>query len=229
MKLHQLFLTFLLLLAAFQFCFSQEKPKAVLIDNIIYPANCDDLVARLQRLMDETTNKNSVSYVIIHPVKGKLLPSLLFERWTIGRKFPSEKFIIVRGKEENELRLELWLVPKGAELSFAVDESTWNFSLPSLKKPYQFYSYTNGEDAICNSEGQKKHFAEILLANPTFRGHLVIYEKTLEKYRRTKNLLVSELVKDYSIPHNQLRTFFVKEIDYDFSNVEFWLVPQRKK
>ena len=228
MKAQKILLILICLFAVSQISFGQEKPQAVLFDKIVYPTNCDDLVARLQRLMDETTNKNSVAYVVIHPVKGKFLQSLVFERWTIGRKFPPDKFRIVRGNEADLLKIELWLASKDSELPFLLEETNWNFAMPTLKKPYQFYSYTNGEDAVCNSLGQKQHFAEILLANPTFRGHLVIYEKTFAKYRQTKNALLSDLVKDYNVPQNRLRTFFVKDIDYDFSDVEFWLVPQRK-
>lgn len=229
MKSQKILLILICLFDFSQISFGQEKTQAILFDRIINLTNCCDLDARLQGFMDEVTNKNSVGYVVIHPVKGKLLPSLIFERWTMGRNFSAEKFKIVRGKEKAQLEIELWLAPKNSELPFLADEAEWNFALPGLIKPYEFYSNTNGEDAVCSSLGQKRHFAEILLANQSFRGHLVIYEKTLKKYQQTKNSLLDELVNNYNIPRSRLKTFFIKETNYDFSNIEFWLVPKKRK
>ena len=43
--------------------------------------------------------------------------------------------------------------------------------------------------------------------------------------------LLNELVNEHKIPQNRLKFFYVKNktYSYEFADIEFWLVPQKKK
>ncbi len=63
------------------------------------------------------------------------------------------------------------------------------------------------------------------------RGHLVITDKTTKNFVSTKKDLLNELVNEHKISQNRLKFFYVKNktYSYEFADVEFWLVPQKKK
>lgn len=223
MKLRRLFFTFLISLAAFQFCFSQEKPKAVLFTEVENP-NCEILLATADAFFNELNNDpNSQGYAVIYGKKNDLREKLTYELWLNGamifRKFDDSRIIKIRGADAENLKIEFWKVPTGAEKPM-FNELKWNFVFPAKTKPFVFH---DEYEQICYSGSFEKAFAEYLNANPDARGHIVIYETSNKKYLKQKKeaqKLLSE------IPQNRLRFFQVKS---DSSNVEFWLVPKKKK
>jgi len=221
MKLRYLIFTFLLLLAAFQFCFSQEKPKAVLVTEF-EDANCEILLAQMDNLMVELNNDpNSQGYAIIYGKKNGLRGNLAYELWINGsmefRKFDSSRITTVRGEETENLKIQFWKVPAGAEKP-SFNEGKWNFVFPPKTKPFVFHD--DYSDQICSYVSFEKVFAEYLNANQRARGHIVIYEKSVNKYKKRKKETQNLLSK---IPQNRLKFFYVKS---DTSNIEFWLVPK---
>jgi hypothetical protein len=226
MKLRRLFFAFLLLLAAFQFCFSQEKPKAVLIDEFD-KVTCDELSLRLDELfLALTTNEGSKGYIIISGYKNEPIKKYSFAEMIKGyanlTKLVNKRFVFIFNDAENA-RTQLWLVPTDSDVStFA--QKTENYELPQTFKPTLIYA--NSWDEFCAESFSNELYSKFLQTNSNVKGNLVIYEKSLKNFRKTEKTLLDELVKVYKIPPNQLKTFYVRK---NISDVEFWLVPKKKK
>lgn len=223
MKLRRFLFAFLISLAAFQFCLAQEKPKAELVFEFGNDG-CEILLANMDYFYSELQNNpDSHGYVVISGKGDDTLKKLRYELLINGsiafRKFDANRINKVRGAETNNLKIQLWKVPAGAEKP-VFNEAKWNFVFPPETKSFVFQDYN---EQICYSVGYEKAFGEYLDANPNAKGHIVIYEKSPKKYQKQKQA-VQKLLS--TIPQNRLRFFQVKK---DTSNVEFWLVPKNKK
>jgi len=63
------------------------------------------------------------------------------------------------------------------------------------------------------------------------RAHIVITDKPTENFANAEKDLLNQLVNEYRISPNRLKFFYVKDkkSPYEFADVEFWLIPQKKK
>ena len=231
MKLQKYFYVLIILFASIQICFGQERPKAELIDEFGL-IGCEGILSRIDNFMVEIMNEpNSVGYAVIYGKKNKALDSLQYEGWINGnvrfRRFNEDRLITIRGKEQDNLKIELWIVPAGIEKPFFT-ESKWNLDLSGIK-PFIFFA-DNYDAGICPGNPLAT-YAELLFANPNFRGHIVFQDKTDKKFRIREKEILDELVNYYKIPRNRLKLFYDKDKNYPyhFTNVEFWLVPKRQR
>jgi len=223
MKLLKILLNLICLLAVSQVYFGQEKPQAIQIDEF-GNISCDDFLARTDNFFLELQNHpTSQGYVLIYGNKDDLRKKIVYELWTNGaikfRNFDSERVIQVRGAETENIKIQFWRVPAGAEKP-DFNEAWWDFVFQSKTKPFIFH---DDFEQICSSVSFEKVFVEYLNANPLARGHVVIHEKSLKQFEKQKRE-TQDLLKD--IPSNRLRYFFIKS---DYSNTEYWLVPRKKK
>ena len=129
MKSQKVFLISAILFASFQIGFAQENHKAVLIDEFGL-IGCEELLARLDNFMSDLMNEpNSIGYAVIYGKQGNLIDNAKYEGWINGqirfRNFDAGHLIAVRGKERDNLKIELWRIPKGIEKPFSA-ESKWN-------------------------------------------------------------------------------------------------------
>lgn len=229
MKLHQLFLTFLLLFAAFQFCLSQEKPKAVLDDKFGAIIN-DDLLARIDGFFQNiTADKNSKGYIIVHGTKNNSLLKYTFERHIKGcfrwANFPENNFTFVLAEDRDKFEVELWKVPNGAEKPQFI-ETPRDYKILELTKPRYVYKL-NIDDSYCPLFFNMEFYSNLLKANPNLIGKIIIYEKALKNYQKEKLKYSRELVKTYRISPQQM--IFVRGKYYGEPDAEFLLVPKKKK
>lgn len=223
MKLQKTFLLIILLLAAFQVCFGQETPKAILVDEFS-AIGCEDFLSRINNFYIQLQNDpNSQGYAVISGDNSYLRRKLAYELWLNGAvkflKRDGNRIIKVRSKETSEIKIQLWIVPASAEKP-DFDEAIWDFKFPPKTKPFIFH---DSFEQICSSVFFENVFVEYLEANPSSRGHIVIYDKSPETYRKEKEKIQKLL---FQIPQNQLKFFYIKK---DHSNIEFWLVPRKKK
>lgn len=223
MKLRRCLFAFLISLAAFQFCFSQEKLKAVLFneDNNL---NCEILLASMDVFYSELINEPTAKgFVVIYGKKEAAREKLGYELYINGsikfRNFDGRRITVIRGAETENLKLQYWKVSVDAEKP-AFTEVEWDFVFPLKTKPFIFHNYNEN---ICSSVYFEKAYFEYLNANPDSKGHIAIYAKSLKIYQKEKSEIQNLLSE---IPKNRLRFFYIKS---DYSNVEFWLVPRKKK
>lgn len=233
MKLRRLFFAFLLSLAAFQFGFSQEKPKAILFDKFSRTVE-EETSARVDAFMQELTNDpTSQGYVVIHPKKDSASQDFVRERRYVTfiknkislQKFDKSRIEIVRGNVGGEIELELWKVQSGAEKPFLI-VGKWSEILPDLSKAFVFgISYP--DEIFPNFIPE--FYANCINTNENLYGHIVAYYNYKWKFflkSEVKNQLET-LTKEYKIPRNRLKVFSKKIVGEPY--IEFWLVPKKKK
>lgn len=224
MKSQKIIILLIFVFVCFQIHPSQGVPKAELIDNFSR-ISCDDFLMRLDVFYGELLNDpTSQGYVVIYGDNADLRIKLVYELWTGGsirfRNFDVNRIKIIRGIETRELNIQLWKIPAGGEKT-DFKEAGWDFTFAPKTKPYIFYDEFN--DQICSSVPFEKVYAEYLNANPNAFGHIVIYGKSRRNYQRQKNE-TQILLKD--APQNRLRFFQIRD---ERENVEYWLVPRKKK
>jgi hypothetical protein len=233
MKLRPLLFAFLIWLAAVQFCFSQEKPKAVLFDKFSETVE-EETSARVDIFMGDLINEpTSQGYVVIHPKKDSANKDFVrerrYEKFIKNKislqKFDKSRIEIIRSEVRDEIELELWKVQPGAEKPFLIVEK-WSEILPDLSKAFVFgISYP---DQIFPNF-IPEFYADYINKNENLRGNIVVYYNY-----EWKNYLKNEakdqlktLTKEYKIPRNRLKVYYKKIVGEPY--IEFWLVPKKKK
>lgn len=217
-------LIFLTVFISFQVCFGQEISKSVLIDKF-GQTGCEDYGARIDLWSADVNNTpNSKGYALIRGPKNEPLQRISHREWIYGqllyRNIKSDKFIVIEAGESEELDIELWKVPNGVEKPFEIN-TKWDYSLP-LNKALIYYA-SEDDGGICPYINRSKVFVELLQANPHLRGNVVIYEESVNQFRKRKEDLLKEMS---SISQNRLRFFYSKK-SYS-GHIELWLVPKKK-
>ncbi|HEV8160027.1 MAG TPA: hypothetical protein VGP58_13410 [Pyrinomonadaceae bacterium] len=232
MKLQKYFLVLIILLASLQICYGQENPQAIKVDEF-GKANCEDFWARFDNFFNDLQNDpTSMGYIIIYGEKNSLRANLGYEKLTNGivrfRNLDSSRLVIIRGEEKDAIHIEFWRVPAGAETPAFV-QGNWDLTVKQ-NKPFILGGYSEG-DGICPTNTSVKLFADYLTANPNMRAHIVITDKPTENFANAEKDLLNQLVNEYRISPNRLKFFYVKDkkSPYEFADVEFWLIPQKKK
>ncbi len=111
--------TILFLLAAALSGFAQENPRAEL--NGEYGSiGCDHAGAYFDNFLVGLRDRPGLrGYAVIYPKKGMLKEASWIKKRIEGRiffrKFDKARITIVEGEERDDLRVQLWLVPAGAE------------------------------------------------------------------------------------------------------------------
>jgi hypothetical protein len=230
MKLQKVFLISLILVAL-QICFGQEKPKAELVDEFgkIY---CEELRVRIDSFYQNGlgSSSSSTGYIVINGNKNNSLEKYLLEvrfKSAVGsQKYDFNRVVFVRGKDNDSTHGQFWLVPEGAEKP-DFDEENWDYSLPELNKAVKFHERIWEDfDDICpsNRNFSEELYAKLLLGNPNFRGNIVISGNSSKNIKKE---LIKVFVNQYKIPANRLKFFYDKN-GYP-ENVEYWIVPTKKK
>lgn len=230
MKLTTAFFILLILFTCSHICFSQEEQKAVLysaVGNVVE----EEFAAHFDAFMQELArNPNLQGYAVIHPKLNSTEQNFKrergYERFIKNRisivKFDKSRINIVRSNDKDEIEVEFWTVPPGAEKPFPIEEK-WAETLPDLTKPFVFgISYFEEIFASFIPE----FYADHIRNNANLRGHIVIFNKSKIEASYEAKRWLKILTKEYKIPRNRLKVFFAKN---DGSiDAEFWLVPQKK-
>lgn len=203
--------------------FSQEKPKAELIDEF-GSISCGDFLSRFDNLLISLQkDPNSTGYIYIfgdqNEPKNNLFYELIVQGEVFFHKFDSSRIKVIRAKGEGNLRTQMWIIPEGANLP-EIEQENYISKIADASKP--FIVLYDGDDGYCPIIGQNGLFIEILESNPKNRGHLVIYEKSRVKYEKAKKELKQSLNK---ISQKSLKFFYVKS---EIRLTEYWIVPKKK-
>jgi hypothetical protein len=180
---------------------------------------CEEHAIRIANLYVEIAN-NPGSRGIVVISGGRLNERLKYERYLWGYIKSSNQdpgyITEVRGSEFGKLKIQYWIVAKGAELP-NVAPATWDFKLPPEKE--SIFLYSDNENSLCQSDHQTQILSEFLSANSDFRGIIIIHSRTMKEFFRVR----SEIVKRFP-SSDVLRVSFVhKRPKYDEPDVEWWL------
>jgi len=221
----------LLLFINLQICFGQEKAELVDEFGRIF---CEDLQIRMQTFYADVKKRpDSVGYIYLYGNKDKPLEKYLFEisfkSVALIYKFDPHRIQFVQGKDKDSTGGQFWIVPSNVD-ALILDEEKWSYSLPDFNKPKKLYERQESLFAdICPMVNSlyEELYSKILLGNPTFRGNIVISANSLKDFQKSKKELINEFVNNYKIPADRLRFFNDKNGYQD--NVEFWIVPTKRK
>lgn len=228
MKLRRFFFASLLSLAAVQFCFSQEKPKAELVCKFGAVIN-DTPQALFDNFHSSVHNTNSKGYVIVHGTKDEPLTNYIVERRIKGcfrwSKRSDVDFVFLLGENREEFEVEFWKVPHGADKP-AYIEKPRDYKLVGLIEPIKVHMLSIDEE-YCPLYFDMKFYSQFLKANSNLVGKIVIYEKTLKSYQREKRKYSRELIKANGVSVQQIN--FARGKYYGDPDAEFWYIPKKKK
>lgn len=215
--------TIFILSVSFQISFGQENPKAVLIDEF-GDINCEFLLAKLDYFyVTLQNNPAATGYVVISEKKEDNRRSFRYRSWIHGntnfRRFDLNRLTIIRDNTAENLKIQFWLVPLGADAPNSSNLG-WDSSFP-VSKPEMFYS--ENDAYICPGE-ELLRFSEILTEQTELRAHFVINTESIKAFNERKKELSNEFKE---VPANRLRFFYVRNRINSY--VEYWLVPPKKK
>lgn len=218
----------MILFICFQIYFSQEKPKPRLIDEIP-KTDCDDISARVygvRQALEVEPNVNA--YIITYGDENNPLEKYYRERilkiYLTFLQINPNRLFFLHGKDKKDISTQLWIVPEGADIPI-FEEAIWDYKAPQITKSFLIHKNSLIED-ICPLVFSMDFYSKLLAANSNFSGHLVIYAKTIKKFRQTEDELLDDIVGKYKISRNQIKISYVKSYS---SDVEFWIIPYKQR
>jgi hypothetical protein len=220
----------LFLFSAALFCLAQEKPQAVLI-NEWEKIHCDQFGGIVDNFLYTVHQApDSAGYAVIYSRENLSDWSRRYVNQisdaVAARKIDPSRIKIVRVKKDVEIEIKFWKVPAGAE-PLVIEGSHWPGALPSSQKPFVFTTSSDWDGGVCYDFAPGV-YADFLKANPTARGHVVVYDTDAAKARKEAAGKL-KLLSEYDIPPSRLRVFYAKPPKHFLPYTEFWLVPPKKK
>jgi hypothetical protein len=229
MKMFLLAVIFACVLVFADVGFTQESPKAVLVDEHGQLA-CDDSLGRLDVFYAELAKNPSERGLFVISGRPEIKHRVAFregliEAHTRDRGVDPGRFDFVRALSDGDLIVQYWRIPPGADRPVIgnVDET---YSLPSSIKPFMLGAeYTSG-DGICPEVNDFPIFVKFLKDNPEARGNVVVRERTLGRAEAEGRRLVREFGAK-GIARSRIRVFAGtrRGNDYDVPVVEYWFLP----
>ena len=228
MNLPRIYLIAIVLLANGVRANGQETPKAVLVDEF-GKLPCEDAIARQDNLFAELEKApNSIGYAIIfadsnHLKEGRQTETM-FNGQTEFRRFDDSRFKVIRAVGSSGLKVQLWLVPPGAEIP-KHSTTEWDFELDPTSKPVKVNA-SDYDEGPCPIGSQFKLYSDRLKANPHARGHIVIWARTRALFQREKERIDRDLIAKHKIDASRIRYFHLPH-GPTYVKWEYWIVPGR--
>jgi hypothetical protein len=242
MKFKVVSLILVIILTSLQVALGQNKSEAVLVDKFDGVINFGHLSAIIHNFFQALSNdSSSQGYVVIYPAKDSAKKNFWRERRYENhikneislQKFDKRRISIVRSKERDSIEVEFWEVPIGIEKPFSTEEK-WAEIQKDLAKPFVF-GYISLEEIFPNFIPE--FYADYIKNNENLRGHIVVFDASRKFALERANEWIKVLTEEYKVPRNRLKVFFAKQSNSVIRfggatnpvEVEFWLVPERKK
>lgn len=237
--------TFILLVI--QHTFSQEHPKAVLLDE--FGKICsEDFRARSDSFYIHLQNDPNAKVYIVLTGDRKFEGRNLY--WVVAMtgwfRYPTidySRIILVRGENQDDMSVQFWLVPAGATPPKPEKE----FKQPGITETTlfdrnwaDFYRdeesgrskiYSNGFfDLGCEFPPNAGQFAKKLLSDKGLTGYLLVYtapNRGAKRGNMVGRFAVNDLVKTYKVPRSRLKMIYGGKRGKP--EIELWFVPKGQK
>ena len=206
--------------------FSQEKPKAILVDEF-GKVTCEDLLARIDNFhIQMSNNPTFMGLAVIRPDKGSMnrvrWHKKLIVRTFQRNRYEIDRIRVVLESPGDSIGGSFWLVPPGAEAP-AFDESKWPDEEIDFSKPFVYEVYE--VDDVCPTF--VPYIYADLIKSRNVRGHIVIHTDSRRNERRVAFDWIKTLAKEHNVPRNRIKIYYGKR--NIFQRVEFWIVPIKKQ
>ncbi len=244
MKLRRFLFAFLLALAAFQFCFSQEKNENLILFASSLKITYEEIAAQTDYFVNEIyKTPNAVGYIVIYgganPIENAFYKNAII-RNTKFRKFSEEKLKIITSTTEKEIKLEFWISKDGTPP--AVEKDNNSLILPATNKALYFAGdlinlseidgkqtyYFVGCEAGCIEFPDFYLLSEILKANPQLKAFVIIHNKNFKKAEIVKDAIK----KNARVLPNRINFIYGgknKINDKQFSEIEVYLASDESQ
>jgi hypothetical protein len=247
MNLRKPVIFFAIALLASKVVFSQETNKAVLIDE--FGKLCsEDFMARADQFYIHLQNDpNAIGYIVFtgdRKFEGRNVywVNAMTVWYPRIMKRDLSRIVLVRGENQDDMKVQFWLVPAGAtppkpdkEFKPSVITETILFDRGwadlHLDESKHLEIYSNGFfDNGCEFPPNVGALARTLLENPDLTGYLITYTKFGRGARRgiqVGRFAVNNLGKEHKIPRKRLKMIYGGSRKQ--AEVELWLVPKGQK
>ena len=208
----------------------QETANAILVDEFAN-LSCEDVIARQDNLFAEIQETpDSVGYAIIFAdeesrKRARGMESV-FHGQTEFRRFDDARFKVIRAAAAAGLRVQLWVIPRGASVP-EFQPTDWDFEIDPTRKPFKINA-SEYDLGPCPIGSQFKRFSDYLGANPKARGHIVIWASTAAQFQEEKDRVSREFMTKYNIEASRVRFFYIRHRSPHIKS-EHWIVPMRAR
>jgi hypothetical protein len=230
MNLSKIFLAFLLSCGTSFYCYGQDLPlKSVLIDRFAHES-CEAVFGRMDSFFIELLrDPASRAFIIIYPSKDHFGEGFQSERrikaFIEFRRFDKTRITIIRGETRGLTQVDFWQTAAGANPPPVVPRD-WGAPKYDLNKPFIFY--TEFPENVCPTF-LPEDYADLLTNNPDIRSHIVIFNKPKGEAQKEADKWLKIFTKDNKIDRSRFRIFFSKSSGPMDKELEFWIVPVKKK
>jgi len=226
-----------------QIVLSQDFKETTMMDEfgkICY----EDFSARYDGFAYFLYNNPSVKGVVIFygdkTIEGTNLNFIkaLKEYALINRGINKSRFTLLRGDNQNEMKIQFWIVPTGStppKVEKAFEKEKISITSRFDKNFADFYKsegkleiYQNGFYELgCDFSPNVSEYSKTLLSDKNLTGYLVIYGNKKDRAERVVKFAVNDLVKNHKVPRNRLKTIYGGKSEEP--QIEFWFVPKKDK
>ncbi len=241
MKLRRLFFAFLLLLAAFQFCFSQDNKSLTLFSVLPERATYEELANRIDYLAVETIKiPNAVAYIVIYgglnPIENAFYRKSI-ARYIKYRRINEKDISLINSIDLKKPRFEFWISKDGTKPAVEKFDS---LLLPRTNKAISFV-----EDAIeivtidgkqtylpvgcefgCISYVDFSLLFEFLNSNSQMKAFVIIHNKNFKKAEKVMDLISKETLTKVKILPERIKFLYGgknKITANNYSEIEIYL------
>jgi hypothetical protein len=220
---------------------AQESPKAVLIEEV--GETCSEyLMAVFDAFRVELDNHpTSEGLVVVHGDRSTEGRSRAYVRWLdsyrTSRAIDKSRFPVVRAADREDLKIEFWRIPSGAERPHfeTFSPKDWTKGTQMFDRSWAEFYRDEGEleifsnsffDLGCQFWPDTSTYSMILSANPSLTGILVVYAKAGAGKRtadRLSQFARNYLIRRHRVPPSRIKTLYGGEREN--GEIEFWLVP----
>ena len=238
MKFRQFIFIILLSLLGLQFVIGQEKPKAILVDEVLKTCS-EDMMSRIQNSIHTLqSSPNQKVYIYFYGNETTEGRNLYFAEWLKFyifefQKIDKSRVEILRGANGKVEKTQFWSVPFGTdppqlekEFSPLLFTNKTRFDSGSgYVNPYTKQIESGYYDLGCGFRPNLKEFAKILSANQNLTGEIIVNNQNKRESNQVAYLIVKELTKTHKVPRNRFKLQY--RYQAEFGETELWIVQKK--
>jgi hypothetical protein len=204
---------------------SQVPPNAFIVDES-GPVACDDMLARVDNFLIHLEREPGSSGLVVIESSPLSRRNAVFHAALIesavknSSKLHMERIKFVRASSSVGIRVQYWLIPRGA-VTPTIANVDISYALPPGIKPFMFSWEYGGDDGICPIINSTMLLAKFMAGNPKARVNIVFRGLN----RKDAYARLNVLTKRYGISKARTRIFFAAKESINDPIVEYWFLP----
>ncbi|MDQ6788666.1 MAG: hypothetical protein M3033_17830 [Acidobacteriota bacterium] len=245
MKLRRFLFAFLISLAAFQFCFSQEKNVNLALLGSGTEITYEEIAAITDSLVNEAyKTPSAVGYIVIYGGTN-LIDNAFYKNAVISnlrfRRIDDKKIKVITSTGTEKIKLEFWLSKDGTPPQVKLKDN--NFILQTTNQAVYFADglvvfdeiedkqtyYFGGCEGGCIQYPSFYLISEFLKANPQLKAFVIIRGKNFKKAKAVKTAIEGNEPEDAPNRIMYLYGGKNKANENSFSEVEIYLASNENQ